>query len=435
MRVLCVSPRFPPSNAPDCHRVRLLLPHLLQQGCAVEVLAVEPDDVPCPVDPWLADRLPAEIPVHRVNAWRLSGWGLNGLAQRSLVPLWRKGSELLSARSFDLVFFSTTEFLLHLLGPVWQRRHGVPFCMDFQDPWVNDYYRDNPEVVPPGGRLKHGMVSVAHRAAERVVVPRCSGFLSVSSDYLSALERRYGAGAGWQPRLLATFPGEPSEVQADPAPAGPAGSVSGMCWRYVGCGGPAMERSAVAFFGAWRKALDSGVMGPDHARFEAIGTSYANDSQALTFLPAARRAGLEGLVAESSGRIPYSEALAALRSSDALIAFGSDDPAYTASKTYPYLLAGRPVLAIFHERSSAVEVLRTCGGGVCVTFGETTGGAELVQSIYDQWFASGAYRRAVALDMTAFSRYTAAVQAADVADWFRSVVSSGRRASTRGLGA
>ena len=37
---------------------------------------------------------------------------------------------------------------------------------------------------------------------------------------------------------------------------------------------------------------------------------------------------------------------------------GSSEAHYTASKLYPALLAGKPILAIQHSESSVVEILR-----------------------------------------------------------------------------
>ena len=48
--------------------------------------------------------------------------------------------------------------------------------------------------------------------------------------------------------------------------------------------------------------------------------------------------------------------------------FGSDDPGYTASKIYPYILAEKPLLAIFHEESSVVRILQETNAGTVVTF-------------------------------------------------------------------
>ena len=65
MRILIISPHFPPSNTADMQRVRLILPYLQEQGVAAEVLVVGSEAVASPLDPWLAAGLPAEVPVHR----------------------------------------------------------------------------------------------------------------------------------------------------------------------------------------------------------------------------------------------------------------------------------------------------------------------------------------------------------------------------------
>lgn len=423
MKVLCVAPRFAPTNAADSHRLRLLLPYLIKQGLEVAVMAVHPIDVPGPQDPELEARLPVGLAVTRVRAWPLAGWGLNGLAQRSFVPLYSKGCELLASGNFDLVFFSTTEFLLHGLGPLWQTRFGVPFCMDFQDPWVNDYYRDNPDTPPPGGRLKHFIVDKLHRVVERSVVNRCSGFLSVSPAYLPMLERRYGPAVARQPRLVSAFPGEPEEFAARELAQQQAGSSNYKTWRYIGRGGADMSKAASAFFMAWSSAIDQGMLAADAVRFEAIGTSYAGKEGAIeTILPLAQTAGVGDSVCETPKRVGYVDTLRKLHESDALVVFGSDDPHYTASKIYPYLLAGKPLLAVFHEASSVVPVIRSVGGGTCVVFGEHSTIEETAEAICRAWFEPRQFQSAVPLDRVAFEPFTARSQARDVGEWFARVL-------------
>ena len=57
-----------------------------------------------------------------------------------------------------------------------------------------------------------------------------------------------------------------------------------------------------------------------------------------------------------------------LQDADVLVILGSEDPQYSPSKVYPYLLARRPVVAIVHEDSPVVPVLRNSGAGPVVTF-------------------------------------------------------------------
>ena len=79
------------------------------------------------------------------------------------------------------------------------------------------------------------------------------------------------------------------------------------------------------------------------------------------------------MVSEVTDRIPYFEALQCLRDADALFVPGSDDPGYTASKIYPYILAKKPLLAVFHAESSVVGLLQKTRAGTVVGFhsGET----------------------------------------------------------------
>lgn len=426
MRVLAVCPRFPPTNAADSHRLRLLLPHFAAEGCEVEVLCVDARDVHDPVDAWLAEKLPPSVAIHRIRAGPRLGWGWNGLAQRSFHALYRKGNHLMRHGQFDLVFFSTTEFLVHVLGPLWRAKWGIPFCMDYQDPWTNDYYARHPHVVPPGGRLKYAIISKVHAAAERAVVSRCGGFLSVSAAYRTMLERRFGRLLADKPWLIAGFPGEPAESADSQFTALPAQArESRSTWRYVGRGGADLSIAIAGFFQAWRNATDRGLLREHEVRFEAIGTSYAAPGHGeMTIEPLAGRFGLGPVVSERPDRIGYRDTLRALASSDALVVFGSDDPAYTASKIYPYLLAGKPVLAIFHERSPVVQLIRAAGGAVCVTFDETTSPGELSARIERDWFGTRGFERPVALDAVAFRPFTAATQARDVVAWFRRVLES-----------
>ena len=392
-------------------------------GWQVEVLAVDPRDVDGPLDQWLEDRLPAEVPVHRVQAWQLKGWGLNGLAQRSFWSLYCKGCKLLATGRFDLVFFSTTEFALHVLGPLWKRRYSVPFCMDYQDPWVNNYYRNHPGVVPPGGRLKFAMADRLHRVMEWYVVRQCSGFLAVSRSYLADLERRYGNSVEGKSMLVRPFPAEPGEQDAIRLYTRAVEvNKPQAIWRYVGRGGPDIARAAGAFFLAWKRALAEGILA-NTVRLEAYGTSYATGGKGEKSLePLVAGSELAGNIREEPDRLGYSDMLRTLLDSDALVVFGSDDPAYTASKIYPYLLTGKPLLAIFHEKSSVVRLMRSAGGGVLVTFNEGTTEDELSAAIGRVWFKSKRFRDAVPLDATAFQSYTAQKQANEIGEWFHRVM-------------
>ena len=58
------------------------------------------------------------------------------------------------------------------------------------------------------------------------------------------------------------------------------------------------------------------------------------------------------------GRLDYLDALSVLTHASGILLLGSSERHYTASKLYPALLAKRPILALFHQASSVVSILR-----------------------------------------------------------------------------
>ena len=130
------------------------------------------------------------------------------------------------------------------------------------------------------------------------------------------------------------------------------------------------------------------------------------------------------MVEEISLRIPYFEALCCLRDADALIVLGSDDSGYTASKIFPYILANRPLLAIFHEDSSVVNLIRSTNSGRVVTFNGATD-VELVSAeIEAHWRHSGSEPE-VQTKWSAFDSYTARQMTRKLCGIFDGVAVSG----------
>ena len=77
--------------------------------------------------------------------------------------------------------------------------------------------------------------------------------------------------------------------------------------------------------------------------------------------PIARECGVADVVTEMPGRLDYLDALSVLTQASGILLLGSSERHYTASKLYPALLAQRPILALFHEASSVVSILRAAG--------------------------------------------------------------------------
>ncbi len=355
-RVLIVSPHFPPVNAPDLQRVRMSLPHYAALGWEAVVLTVHPDDVAAPKETALMDTLPAGLRIVTCRAWSLETarkFGLGTLGLRAWLALFRAGDRLLRSEHFDLVFFSTAQMIVQTAGPLWLRRHGVPYVIDLQDPWRTDYYK-RPGAPPPPGGWKYALSRILARL-EGPTFRRASGFMSVSPGYIAALEERYP----WfrtKPRRVIPFGVSMTDVEtAHRLPPG----AHALCRHpgevhigYTGVGGAIMGPAVRVLFSAVRALQQAEPAAAARLRFHFFGTSYAPDGRSMpSVLPVAESYGVAHLVTERSGRIGHLESLAVLLHCDALLILGTDDPAYTPSKVLPYYALALPILAIAYPGS------------------------------------------------------------------------------------
>lgn len=433
-RLIIVSPHFPPTNAADHQRVRMALPHFREFGWEPEVIAVAAEDVLAPVDPFLAQTIPADVRIQRVRglppAWsRLPGFG--SLAYRCRAAIGRalhaRLASLPDARD-ALVYFSTTQFPVHTLIPGIVHHFGVRVVMDYQDPWVNDYYALHREVTPPGGRLKFAIANALARNQERRVVTQVAGFTAVSARYRELLVQRYPSVAE-KPFLVLPFGAAGSDFEAIRR-----NEVRQTCfdpndgqqhWVYVGRGGGDMAQALRAFFAAFRRAR-SRDRELESVRLHFIGTDYAaRDRARPSIAPIADEAGVAEWIQESPARISYGEALRCLLDAHALVVPGSDDPGYTASKIYPYILARKPMLTIFRRESSVVEVVASTRCAQCVLFDGNTPPHGIADAVDRNWFANRAYSRVPQTDWAAFRAYSAATMTARLSNFLGRISTPG----------
>ena len=361
------------------------------------MLALHPDVRPGQTnglhDNLLEQALPSQISVTRVRAF-MTGMGDGSLALRCLPYLYQAGSKLIVEQQINLVYFSTTMFPVMALGPRWQKRFGVPYVLDFQDPWLSDYYNRPNAPAPPGGKFKYAISQSIARILEPRAMQGVSQVISVSPVYVKSLLERYP----WlNKEQFTVLPFSASEGDFsylaqfnikqkifDP-------DDGKIHWVYVGVIPDSMQFSLRALFISLSRLVKKNPALLGKIKIHFVGTNYTSGSKARKLVePIADEFGLLEVVDEHIYRVPYFEALRILLDSNAILMIGSDDQGYTASKLFACTLAKRPILAIFHENSSVVEILRKCNAGQAVTFNSDKVIADLAGDIVSQleWLLS-----------------------------------------------
>jgi len=372
-KVLIISPNFPPINAADMHRVRQSLPYFKEMGWYPIVIAVEPEYVEMSEDPLLLKTFPEDIEIHRVKAWNTKWtrkFGLGNLGYRAWWNTRKFCKKIFKENKIDLVYFSTTMFPIMTLGPYWKRKYKVPFIIDMQDPWRNDYYLSVPKDQRPP---KFWIAYKLDKCLEAKTMKKVDGIVSVSEGYPKVLEERYPDSVKADESLVIPFAGAPIDFEILDKVDLPNtlfkkgdGNIN---IAYIGRGGHDMYVALKSFFLAMKEGLKENPELYKKLRIFFVGTSYAMDGKGKkTVEPVAKEAGVESQIIEYTDRLPYFEAMKVLKDSDMVFVPGSTDSQYTASKLYPYILVKKPLLAVFHESSSVCGVLRELNAGDLITF-------------------------------------------------------------------
>ena len=371
-KVLIIGPDFTPSSLPPALRIQNFVRHLPEFGWEPVVLSVDPRYYDWPFDAGNQGLLPESLQVTRTQALPtqlMRKLGIGDIALRSFAQQLREAYRLCKDDKIDLVFISMPPNYQAVIGRLMHASFGIPYVIDYIDPWVSINYRKLPRAQRP---LKRTIAYTVARILEPFVLRRVGHITGVSkgtTDHVlksyrwlsetGSTEIPYGGDANafeylrQKPRVNQVFDKDDGLRHVS----------------YIGACNYAMQPTLVALFEAVRLGLHSAPALFQQLRLHFVGTSYAaNASGRYQVLPLARAAGLEQLVDERPQRVSYLDALQLLLDSHALLVLGSDAPHYTPSKIFPYILAQKPLLVVFHEASNVVSILKETQAAEVVTF-------------------------------------------------------------------
>jgi hypothetical protein len=426
-RVAIIGADFTPSSLPPALRIRFFAQHLPEFGWWPIVITTDAKHYEREVDPENSCLLPESLEVIRTGAFNVK-WtrklGVGDVGMRSMWHHWRALSALHRRRKIDLLFIPVPPYVPMILGRLAYHRLGIPYVIDYIDPWVNDYYSKLPKAQRPP---KWAFSSKLARTLEPVSLKHVAHIVGVSKGTTDSVVERYS----WlseEDAVAIPYGGEagdPEYLRAHPRQNNIFNRDDGLFHiSYIGAYTEAMQSTLRALFAALRLGAERAPELFKRLRLHFVGTTYAPDKAAYCrVLPIAREMEVEGFVDEHPTRVSYLDALQLVLDSHALLILGSDTPHYTASKIFPYILAHKPLLTVFHEASSVVKIVRETQAGEVITFSDQCPPSEKVQEIYEELerfiLNSADYRPPTRWE--AFEPYTTRAMTARLAKAFDSV--------------
>ncbi len=357
--VILVAPHFLPAFLPSVHRARLLAYDLPEFGWRPLILTTDPRYYECQLDWELLDLLPPDLEVVKTRAFPTKPIRVVGdIGLRSLPWYYSAVRELSAKQKIDFLHITIPSNMAALLGPRVERTLGIPYGIDYIDPWV-------PET-PTGDRffskawivngLSHFLEPIAVRRARLITGINEAYFASVLTRNPTLRERVVTAGMPYggcdrdfdalRHRPRDTFLFNPNDGKAHVIYAG------ALLPKAVEVIDRLMRSLAVL------RERNSNLAAKLRLHFVGTGSFEGDPLRGHGITPHVKRYALEEMVTETPNRIKYLDVLNHLEQSTGILVVGSTEEHYSPSKIYQGLMARRPVFALLHERSTAIETLR-----------------------------------------------------------------------------
>jgi hypothetical protein len=362
---LIITPHYPPSNLAAVHRSRLFAQHLPSFGWEPIILAVDEKYYEEKLDWNLYKLLPSNQRVEKANAFKITKPRLIGdIGIRAFFQLYKKAKQLIKDEKIDFLYIPIPSFYCALLGRLLNRSTGIKYGIDYIDPWVHFFPGSNKKFS------RHWFSTQIAKFLEPIAIKNASLITGVAEGYYRGVIDR-------NKRLInnCVFGAMPYGGEISDHKKLSSISVTPYLFNkksgkiqlvYAGAMLPKAYEPLEAIF----KSIKNSPSIFNTVEMHFIGTGkIANDPNSFNIKPLAEKYGLwNTVVYEYPQRIPYLDVLIHLNAADGVFILGSTEPHYTPSKVYQGVLSEKPILAVLHKESTAVNVLKESGAGIVIDF-------------------------------------------------------------------
>jgi hypothetical protein len=317
-------------------------------GWSPIVLTVSPKYYEEAPDPKIGRTVRKEIEVVYTKAYEVTKPRLVGdIGLRAFPFLYKAALEIIKGQKIDFIWIPIPSFYISLLGRMLHEKTAVPYGIDYIDPWVRDIHNRKD--------WRSRLSLQAAKWLEPIAVKKAALISGVSEAYFRpVLERNFRGKAIVHVGMTYGFDPRDHEIVIENLKLPWFDNKDCKPFIYAGAFLPNAHLFIQTLFKVINRKVEQGIWDKQYHLF-FIGTGkYAGTS----IEEYASQFGISSYVHEIRERFPYLDVLNFLSSAYAVMAIGSTEQHYTASKIFQAVLSKRPVFAIFHHKSSAVSILK-----------------------------------------------------------------------------
>jgi hypothetical protein len=369
-RVALVSGHFAPSNLVGAQRARLWSRYLPEFGWEPIVVTGDPAFYEERPDPDLMQLVAPGLRVIHAPTMSTKPVRLVGdVGVRAFWGCYKVLAGLAARREVDFVLVTIPSNFLAPVGRLVHLRYDLPFGIDYQDPWVNRWPGVDKAFTRAWGsyRLANLLEPWAVKGAA-LITGMAPGYVAGMLERNPAVARE--AVISYMP--MGTAPEDFELVGALNRPPFLFDPDDGLFHMiYAGALLPAGIVVLDAFLAGLKALRQIAPQDAARLRVHFVGTGTSpDDPQGYRVRPRAEQAGVAEMVSEHPHRIGYVDTLNHLERSNAVLVLGSTERHYTPSKVFQAMLSKRPVFAMLHAESTAVDMIARARAGRVLTLTE-----------------------------------------------------------------
>jgi glycosyltransferase involved in cell wall biosynthesis/protein-L-isoaspartate O-methyltransferase len=336
----------------------------------------------------------------KLRRWLLSALSVPDMNTGWILPALVAGLKAARESKAEQIFSSGPFWTNHLVGLALSYLTGLPWTAHFRDPWVAGV-----RLAPTGS-----FAAWVNGWLERIVVTRATAVVSVTEEHAAAFRQTY-------PHLPADkFVAVPNGYDNGEWNNLPAGTrrdqKSEGKFLILYAGKFYIERDPQPLFRALKRLIDSGEIAREQVQVDLVGWCATSEGRPVREM--AVECGLGDCV-NILGPRRRPETLRRMTEADLLLLLAEKFVIQIPGKTYEYLRAGRPILALTPEGALA-DLLQRTGGGWVVNQNDDAGILAAVREIFHQWKEGRIIRVADPAVVRAFDRRALAGRLGDLFD-------------------